>query len=189
MSFDGLFNPLWLDADVTHSGGVGFLCPLSPDQPTLTDPGHGFHLAVGFTGVQKLNCMMQLTSGVFSGSTLMVVGILSGDCFSHLGMFHNHASFVLSEGQHDRQNEISGQGVLNEVLQVLFNVGRSDILQFGDLQLVLKVHEEEGSVVIVPLCGSGTEPSQVTFHLEFSQTISCEHKKSPFHGCPQKGDW
>ena len=63
-------------------------------------------------------------------------------------------------------------------------MGRADLLQFSDLQVVFEVSEEEGGVVIVPLGGSGTEPSQVTFHLEFSQTIFCEHKKSPFHGCP-----
>ena len=114
MSFNSLFNSLWLNADVTLSGGVGFLCPLSPNQRTLTDACHSLHLAVGFTGVQKLNCMMQLSGGVLPGSALTVVGILSGNSFARLGTFHDHASFVLCEGQHDRQDEVTSEGVLNE---------------------------------------------------------------------------
>ena len=36
--------------------------------------------------------------------------------------------------------------------------------------------------------GIWAESSKVAFHLKFFQTVFCQHKKSPFHGCPQKGD-
>ena len=93
----------------------------------------------------------------------------------------------LEEGSETFQDAVDvagGQLFLDEILQILLDVGRTDLLQVSDLQVLLKVREEERSVIVVALCGSGTEPSQVTFHLEFSQTIFCEHKKSPFHGCP-----
>ena len=40
------------------------------------------------------------------------------------------------------------------VLQILLDMGRTDLFQFSNLKEFLKVSEEEGSVVIVALCGS-----------------------------------
>ena len=80
---------------------VGFFCFPGPDQRTLADPCHGLHLAVGLNGVQKFNCMLQLTSSVFSWSALTVAWILFRPRFSCLGVFHDHAYFVLCEGLSD----------------------------------------------------------------------------------------
>lgn len=63
------------------------------------------------------------------------------------------------------------------------------MFQFGQILVFFQKVQEEGSAVVVAFGGSGTEPSKVAFHLKFFQTIACKHKKSPFHGCPQKGDW
>lgn len=87
---------------------------LRPNQRTLTDPRHGLDLAVGLAAAQKLQSVLHLGLGVLPWSTLPVVGILSGDSFTCLRALHNHAPLVLSKGQHDRQNEVAGQGILDQ---------------------------------------------------------------------------
>ena len=95
--------------------GGTFLCVLSiSDQRALTDAGHGFNLLVALTAVQKLNCMLQLTLRVLLRSALPEVGILAGNGFSGLGALHNHAPLILRKGEHHRQNQIPGEGVLDE---------------------------------------------------------------------------
>ena len=86
----------------------------STNQRTLANSCHSLHLAVGLTGVQKLNCMMQLGGGVLPGSALTVVRILSGNRLTRLGTFHDHASFVFYKGQHDCQDEVTGDGTTFE---------------------------------------------------------------------------
>ena len=96
----------------------GLYCVAAPvilafcsDPCALADARHGFQLFVALSAFQKLNCMMQLTSGVFLWSALPEAGILSGNTLSCLGALHNHAPFVFSEGQHDCQNQTAGEGV------------------------------------------------------------------------------
>ena len=92
-----------------------YLYPLlCSDQRTLAEPGHGLYLSVRLAGVQKLKCMMQLRLTEFSRSALPKVGIMSGHCFSCLSALHDHASLILGEGQHDRQNQIPGERVLDQ---------------------------------------------------------------------------
>ena len=40
--------------------------------------------------------------------------------------------------------------------------------------------EEQNGVVVVALCGTGTEPSEVALYLEFFQTVFCQQKNHPF---------
>ena len=78
--------------------------------------------------------------------------------------------------------------VCPQYIHILLDVLVTDKLQLRHRFMLFQVIEKGSGVIIVPLCGSGAEPPQITFHLKFFQTISCQHKKSPFHGCPQKGD-
>ena len=87
---------------------------LRPNQRTLADPRHGLDLAIGLSAAQKLQSVLHLRLGVLPWSALPVVGILSGNRLASLGAFHNHASFVLCECKHHSQNQVAGQGVLNQ---------------------------------------------------------------------------
>ena len=72
--------------------------------------------------------MVQLTGSIFPGPALTVVGILSGNRIARLGAFHDLAPLILCESQHDRQNEVAGEGVLNEAYVQNVN---PDILPIG----------------------------------------------------------
>ena len=56
--------------------------------------------------------MVQLSRQILLRSPLPEVGILSGNCFSCLGAFHNHIPLMLCKGQHHREKQMTGEGVL-----------------------------------------------------------------------------
>ena len=66
-----------------------------------------------------------------------------------------------------------GKIFANQILDILFDVRRANCLQLCQLFVLFQIVKEQCGVVIVAFCGSWTEPSQVTFHLKFFQTVSC----------------
>ena len=62
----------------------------------------------------------------------------------------------------------------------------ADFFQFDDIVLPFQPGKEQQCAVIVPLDGSGREPAELAFQLEFFQCVFCQHKKPPFHGVRKK---
>ena len=94
--------------------GKNYSCSSGSDQRTLADACHGLHLLVALATVQKFYGMLYLSCGVLLRSALTEVRILPGNCFAGLGALHNHTSLILCKGQHDRENQIAGEGILHK---------------------------------------------------------------------------
>ena len=73
-----------------------------------------------------------------------------------------------------------GQILSNQILYVFFDMWWTDCFQCCYFFVFIQIVEEQGSVIVIPFGGSWTEPSQVTFHLEFFQTVFCQQKNHPF---------
>ena len=151
---------------------------------------NGADLGVAGTGVEGDGQNQLVSSGQVVGEVKGIeqgMDFLVGEGFNEYlaltlpidsgGGVSANVFFVLGELEEspetfqDAVDVAGGQLLLDEILQVFLDVGRTDLLQFSDLQVLLKVREEEGCVVIVPLCGSGTEPSQLAFHVEGSKKV------------------
>ena len=90
--------------------------PLLPssNQRTLTDPHHGGNLPIGFALFQKVQSQGDLLRRELLGSAVFEVGILSGYGLACLGALHDHSTLVFCERKHNRQNQVTRQGVLDQ---------------------------------------------------------------------------
>lgn len=87
---------------------------LRPNQRTLTNPRHGGNLPVCLPLFQKGKRKLNLLRLELLWSAVFEVGILSCGGLAGLGALHDHAPFVFGKGQHHGQNQVAGQGVLDQ---------------------------------------------------------------------------
>lgn len=87
---------------------------------------------------------------------------IGGDIFLAVG--------ILKKRSQAFQNAVDvawRQLLAQKILGVLFDVLRTNHFKFRHGFMFLQVVEEQRRTVVIALCGSWTEPAQVTFHLKF----------------------
>ena len=84
------------------------------NQRTLTNPRHCRNLPVCLPLFQKGKRKLNLFRRELLRSAVFEVGILSCGGLAGLGALYDHAPFVFGKGQHDGQNQVAGQGVLDQ---------------------------------------------------------------------------
>ena len=89
-------------------------CSFSSNQRTLTNPRHCCNLPVCLPLFQKGQRKPDLLRRELLRSAVFEVGILSCGGLAGLGALYDHAPFVFGKGQHHGQNQVAGQGVLNQ---------------------------------------------------------------------------
>ena len=89
----------------------------SPNQRTLTNPCHRCNLPVCLPLFQKGKRKLNLLRGEFLRSAVFEVGILSCGGLAGLGALYDHTPFVFGKGQHHGQNQVAGQGVLDQCVR------------------------------------------------------------------------
>ena len=93
---------------------MGSINPPRPDQRTLTAPRHGSDLSVGLALFQEGQCQGNLLRGEFLRPAFPIIGILLRHRFSCPGALDDLRPLEFGKGQHDRQDQVAGGGILNQ---------------------------------------------------------------------------